>query len=217
MIRLFIQGIALGLLIAITMGPAFFAIIQTGINRGFKSGIFLALGILISDLTLIVLCYLGTSFIDRMTDQDMFNLYLGTIGGIILIIFGTVTFTRKPEILRRRSPNYQAKIKKPGLAAQMLKGYFMNIANPFLIFFWIGAMAIVKENSSEGDFMENAIIFFSGTLVTVFMTDVLKSFIGVKIKKFMKPRILLWVNRIVGIALGVFGLVLIFRSLFKFF
>src|SRR5271157_2938214 len=101
MLRVFFEGIILGLLVAVTLGPAFFTIIQTGIERGFKSAFYTALGILICDLFLIVVCYLGFSTFDSSVANN--KLYIGFTGGIILIIYGTYTYLKKPDILKRRS------------------------------------------------------------------------------------------------------------------
>ena len=113
MIDTFLEGAALGLIVSITIGPAFFAIIQTGIHRGFSAGFLMALGIAASDVVLIGICYLGAA---RLFDNPGNKLYIGLIGGILLIIFGVFTFTRKPEILLRRSSKYKTP-KKPGWPA----------------------------------------------------------------------------------------------------
>jgi hypothetical protein len=60
------------------------------------------------------------------------------------------------------------------------------------------------------------VVFFSGTLMTIFGTDLLKSFVGIKIKKYLRPRVQLWVNRIVGISLIIFGIVLMIRVIREF-
>ncbi len=219
MLYTFLKGIALGLVVSITIGPAFFAIIQTGINRGFRSGILLASGILLSDLVLILLCYMGATAImsNNLGNNDAgVNIYIGIIGGVILIIFGTVTFIKKPDILKRRSPTYKTPVKLPGPFTYIFKGFFLNIMNPFLIFFWFAAMNWVTANAEEGMVLKYAITFFSGTLITIFSIDLLKSYIGVKIKKYLKLRVILWVNRIVGIILIIFGIGLIFTSITSF-
>lgn len=53
-----LEGIVIGFTIAILTGPAFFSLIQTSIHRGFRSGLFLAGGIFLSDASLLMLCYL---------------------------------------------------------------------------------------------------------------------------------------------------------------
>ncbi|OYT10525.1 MAG: hypothetical protein B6I18_08710, partial [Bacteroidetes bacterium 4572_112] len=92
----------------------------------------------------------------------------------------------------------------------------LNIANPFIFFFWFGALGFVGKNAVPGEILESTIVFFSGTFITIFSTDVLKSFIGGKIKGFLKPRKEILVNKIVGLLLVTFGIILIFRTLSGF-
>ncbi len=216
MVQAFLQGIILGLIISITIGPAFFAIIQTAISHGFRSGMLLALGIVLSDLTLILLCYLGaTAFFDN-NSNNLHNLYLGIGGGALLIAFGSITFTRKPEMFKRRNPKYSTQIKTPKPLTYILKGYFMNIANPFLIFFWLAAISWVKANAPDNQLLNFAISFFTGTLIVIFSMDLLKCFIANKIKKYLTIRLLFWINKTVGITLAAFGIALILKSVWNF-
>ena len=209
MITLYFEGVLLGLLVAISLGPAFFAIIQTSINKGFKYGVFMAMGISLSDISLVTISYLIGA---TLFDDPQNKVYIGLIGGIILIIFGSVSWAKKPEILKRRHVNYQAPSDKP-LFVYTIRGFFMNVANPFLFFFWFGALGFVGKNAVEGEMLESTIAFFAGTFSIVFATDLLKSYIGDKIKGFLRPRKELLLNKIVGIALVIFGVVLIFRTL----
>ena len=210
MISLFFEGILLGLLVAVSLGPAFFAIIQTGITRGFKYGIYMATGISLSDILLVTISYLiGSTLFDDPNNK----IYVGLIGGIILIIFGSVSWAKKPEILRRRKYNIDNPPKDPRPIGYIVRGFFLNIANPFLFFFWFGALGFVGKNAMQGHILESTVVFFSGTFSTIFLTDVLKSFIGGKIKGYLKPRKEILLNKIVGVALVIFGIVLIFRTL----
>lgn len=208
MFSLFIQGIILGLVVSITAGPAFITIVQTSLQRGFNMAFVTSLGVILSDATLIMVCYLGTSIIVNNPES---KLYIGMIGGIILIAFGMWTFSRKPDILLRRSPKYKTPAKKPGPLTYLLKGFFLNFLNPFILLFWFTAMSWVASRAQHEQLSVYTVVFFSGTLVTIFALDVLKSFIGNKISIYLRPRILLWINRLVGIALVAFGVVLIVR------
>lgn len=206
---LFFEGILLGLLVTISLGPAFFAIIQTGINKGFKHGVFMALGISLSDMLLVAISYLIGA---RLFDDPQNKVYVGLIGGIILIIFGSVSWAKKPDILKRRHINYPSPHGKP-LYLYTIRGFFLNVANPFLFFFWFGALGFVGKNAPEGKLLESTIAFFAGTFVTIFTTDLLKSYIGGRIKGFLRPRKEIILNKLVGIALVIFGVILIFRTL----
>ncbi len=170
----------------------------------------MAIGISISDIAWVVISYLiGASLFD---DPEK-KVYIGLIGGIILIIFGSVSWAKKPEILKRRKYSVNNPPKDPRPIGYALRGFFMNIANPFLFFFWFGALGFVGKNSLHGDMLKNTIVFFSGTFITIFFTDILKSFVSGKIKGFLKPRKEILLNKIVGFVLVVFGIVLIFRTL----
>jgi len=217
MIHFVIQGVLLGLLVSITIGPAFFAIIQTSIDRGFKSAVALAFGVAFSDISLVFLCYLGAASIMTYLDNDLYSLYIGIIGGVVLIVFGTYTYLKKPDILKRRSGKHKTpEIKGLGILSNFFKGYFLNIINPFLIFFWVMSMTVVTSQAEEGKLVQTVIFFFSGTILTIFSIDLIKIAIGSKLKKVLRPRIQLWINEIVGLVLAVFGIVLIFRVVWQY-
>jgi threonine/homoserine/homoserine lactone efflux protein len=207
MIHVFFAGTLLGIILSITLGPAFFSIIQTSIDRGFKSAFYIAVGISLSDLALIGLSFLGVSHIIHIgNNQEIF----GIVGGTILIMFGVYTFFKKPEMLKRRLGG-KFKISNPNIATFIGKGFLLNIANPFLWIFWISAMSGLSQQVAPELLNAYMITFFSGTVITVFSLDILKSYVGLKIKKYLSIRKQLYMNRIVGISLVIFGIVLIVR------
>lgn len=213
MLDLFINGIVVGLFVAISLGPAFFAVIQTGINRGFRYGVFLSIGIFISDIFLVVVSYLIGS---ALFDDPKNKVYVGLIGGIILIIFGSVSWAKKPDILKRRNVKFSAELKEPRISTYLTKGFFLNIANPFIFFFWFGALGIVGKLAPEGELLKSTVIFFSGTFTITLATDILKSYVGKMIRNFLSPRKEIIINKILGITLVVFGIILIFRTLIDY-
>jgi len=206
----FFKGIVLGLTVCFLIGPSFFALLQTSIHRGFKSGLFLSIGIVISDFTLIALSYIGAL---QILDNQKNQFTIGIVGGIILIAFGIYTFTRKIFIAKEEEDD-DIRLKTPAPITYVLKGYFTNIANPFLLIFWIGAMGLVSSQYEIGT--NEVIIFFIGTLVTIFATDIAKCFVANKLKQYLKPKILHWINYVLGIALMASGIILIIRVICYF-
>ncbi|MCF8235411.1 MAG: LysE family translocator [Bacteroidales bacterium] len=206
----FYEGIVLGLTLSIVFGfgPALFALIQTSMHRGFFSGVLLAIGIFLSDVALVALCFFGAY---KLVSSDQNKMIFGLVSGIILIIFGIVTFTRNVKITGN---NQQQNNDAPGPVTFLLKGFFLNIANPFVWIFWMGVVVTVTANY-EGH-VERLVVFFSGTLLTVITTDILKTFLAYKIKKYLTVRFIEWVNRIAGIGLMGFGVYLIIRSFLEF-
>lgn len=205
----FFEGVILGFTLAMLLGPALFALLQTSIHRGVKSGFFLAFGIFMSDITAVIFTYMGAV---QLLSNERNYIMAGISGGIILIFFGAYTFIRKVHIDEN---NNLIEIKKiPGVLTYMLKGFFLNIMNPFVWFFWISVM--VGIGSNYGADKPAVTYFFMGTLFTIFGTDILKVVIANKIKHYLNPKVLILINRIVGILLAIFGVFLMLRVIFNF-
>jgi threonine/homoserine/homoserine lactone efflux protein len=204
-----IEGIILGLTLAIFFGfgPALFALLQTTIHRGFLSGLLLAIGIFLSDLVLVALCFAGAIQIISKPEN---NLAFAIISGIVLIIFGIVTYTRKAPV----NNSAEIKIKTPWSGTYILKGFFLNIANPFVWIFWMGVVVGMTANYEAN--VRSMYIFFSATLLTVLSTDILKCFASYKIKRFLTPKTMFLINRIAGIGLILFGIFLIAKAFITF-
>ena len=145
-----------------------------------------------------------------MTKPENHHVF-GIISGIILILFGFFTYRKKVAL---NSPDNDSVNSKPGPVTFMLKGFFLNIANPFVWIFWMGIVVGITANY-EGN-VRNVIMFFSAALLTVLATDLLKCFGSYKIKRFLTVNLIQWVNRIAGIGLALFGVYLIVRVFVEF-
>ncbi|MCX7697566.1 MAG: LysE family translocator [Bacteroidales bacterium] len=212
-ISLFIEGFIIGLVVAMSLGPAFFTIIQTSIDKGFRYAIIFAAGIALSDLFVLLLSFLGlSSFIEKGKNEFIVLI----IGSTILIIYGIYTFFKKPDILLRRKRNLlkQDLKSKPSVVTLFIKGFFLNLFNPVVILFWISVSGYLTQRAIENHLYESALFFFGGIFTTIVSTDILKSFVGYKIKRFLRPRVVLILNKIVGIILFIFAIILIIENVY---
>ena len=107
---IFLEGVIIGLSLALIMGfgPSFFTLIQTSISRGFKSAMFLDLGIILNDIFIVALMMM-TNVQFNINDRENV-IYGGIAAGIILIIFGIYTFLLSPEKIMHISENNNQKI-----------------------------------------------------------------------------------------------------------
>ncbi len=202
------EGIILGFTLSFFFGfgPAFFSLIQTGIHRGFTKGFFLAIGIFLNDLALVSLSILGAHAI--MNNIQKYQL-LGILGGIVLIIFGVVSYRHKIEMAENKE---DVKPNGPGFITFIFKGFFLNFANPFVWLFWpTVVLGVATPFMSQTNDM---ILFFSGTLSIVLLSDISKVFLASRIKRHITVKFLFIVNRTVGISLIIFGIALIIRTLY---
>lgn len=198
-----LTGIKYGLFLTILVGPLVFAFVQAGVERGFRAGVMVGLGVWFSDLWFILTVYYGFKQIKAITEWPYFALTVGIAGGIILIITGIITLVSK-------TPDINKSEKMTGTyLALWLKGFLINTFNPFTVFFWVFVMTHVigGENYSE----DQAFLFFGGILGTIILTDSLKVLLSKKIRHYLEIHHLIWVRRVTGIALILFGIGLMIR------
>ncbi len=206
------EGMFLGLTIAIVIGPALFALMQTSIKHGVKTGIFLAVGIFLSDLTLVVGSYFGAS---QFISNPKAHLVLGIGGGAVLIFFGLMTLIRRVPKTEQVGAFEEIRVKHPGSFPYLIKGYLLNIANPSLWIFWI--TSVLAISASYGGEKDKVALFFAGTLFMVLGTDILKAVLANKIKGASNPIVKIWVNRIVGVLFMIIGSFVIGNSIWAFY
>lgn len=205
---LFFEGIKMGFLLAILVGPLFFALVQTGVEEGARAGTMVGFGIWVSDFSYIVLVYSGLAYIRQIVEGDNFTFVVGVAGSIILAVFGLgALFTKPPAFeISEQKPTRQTPYYK-----LWLRGFLINTVNPFTVFFWMGLMStlLIKDNISGAD----AVIFFAGLFGTIVLTDMVKVLAAKRIRRVLKYRHVLLLRRISGAALLIFGIVLLVRVL----
>jgi threonine/homoserine/homoserine lactone efflux protein len=203
------QAIIIVLVLAFSFGPAFFALINTSIKHGFKTGAALAIGVIVSDLVLsVAVCLLINKGAESYLQDQKNQAFIGILGGIVLIVFGVI-YLMKKEVLQTESAIH---IERPHLFWVATKGFFMNMFNPIVWPLWLGNVTAVGQSLNND--LYKMILFFSFTLLGVLSCDLLKVFVANKIKKNITLRLIKTVNWITGISLLCFGLFLIYKFFF---
>ncbi|EMR02682.1 LysE family translocator [Cesiribacter andamanensis] len=194
----FADGILFGLLLTLMIGPVFFALIQTSIERGFRSGASMAVGIALSDAAYVVVASFGVVL---LASSPSFQAWLGVVGGLIMLVFGLI------NLLKRVAPPQL----QPGEAGadnhlrQLIKGFLLNGINPFVFLFWFG-IASLKATYA----LDQKVVFFSGVLLTVLLTDFLKAYTANQLRQWLSPKFMLRMNWLVGVALIAFSIKLFY-------
>jgi threonine/homoserine/homoserine lactone efflux protein len=205
MVAAIVAGLGLGVFLSLSVGPVIFAIIKYSINNGFKAGISFALGVSFSDIMFVLTGNLATAFI---TGLEEYKKTIGICGGVLLIgmgIYGLIfkkvkisTGEEKPEMFRTHD---YLKI--------WLAGFLMNTLNPGVIIFWLG-VCVANAATSSG----HRIVMYTLCLSLVLSADILKVFVADKIRHKLTLTNVEWLNRIAGISMIIFGVVLLYKMLF---
>jgi threonine/homoserine/homoserine lactone efflux protein len=204
----FKNAFLIGFFMAFMIGPVFFMLIQTSILTGARAAIVFDLGVLLGDLTFILIAYYGSrSLLEKIKDDP--RLFL--IGGLVLIIYGLITYldkTNKKEALE------SAKIVNVPLKNNYLKlffkGFFLNCINVGVLAFWLGVVLVIGPTLKMN---QTAIFWYFGTvLIGYFITDLGKIFLAKQLKNKMTPQVIYRVKRIMGIILIVCGVFLMLKG-----
>ncbi|MEJ2594520.1 MAG: LysE family transporter [bacterium] len=203
------EGIALGLSLAFVFGfgPAFFALVQTALQRGFSSGVLLAIGIFLNDVIIVVLGLLGSVHVIKGSENYQL---MGIIGGALLIVFGLFTLTRKNIESAKSNTNGD----NPHAMIFLGKGFVLNLLNPFVWIFWLTVIVSATATYKADTF--DLILFFSGTLGVVVISDISKVFMASRLSRIITGSFLVTLNKIAGVALVLFGMFMIIRGVLNF-
>lgn len=199
------NGLKLGMVLAFLIGPVFFAIIQTSVERGFRNGVLVSLGVSLSDTMYVAICYFG--LVQFINDPD-FRYYLAYAGGIILILFGIYHLFIKS---RRKMTAAIDVASESKMYRYFIKGFIINGMSPMVLIFWIGTISIASLDFGYSKGFE-FFIFFSVVLGTVLLTDVLKAYLADKLRTLVTHRLMVIINIVVGICLIIFGARLIWTA-----
>jgi threonine/homoserine/homoserine lactone efflux protein len=102
-------------------------------------------------------------------------------------------------------------MRKRDVVGVFLSGYFMNLLNPGVLLFWIGAStAVLSGAEKEMHPDEYILVAFSVCLLFNLFADILKVMLAGKIREKLNPHNIHIVNRIAGIIYMVFGAALIY-------
>ena len=84
-------ALPLGLLLAFTIGPVFFVLLETAITKGFRAAIAFNSGVVLADAVFILIVYFTTSSLLREIKDDP-KLFFA--GGLIMVVYGLISFIK---------------------------------------------------------------------------------------------------------------------------
>lgn len=202
-----IKGIGLGLIIAIMIGPVFFFIINTSLKKGFFEASLSAIGVMLSDAFFISIAYFGSSvllYLDRHEEAA------GITGGIVIAAYGLILIFKEARV---NAAALELAENKSSPFVYMAKGFMLNSLNPSVLLFWIVVASTipVKEEFES----QETLVFYLCTLGTILGIDLLKAYLANKLKTIITARFLIWLNRIAGSALVIYGLSMVIRVFLK--
>ena len=200
------EAVFIGFFLAFMIGPVFFMLIQTSIIKGARAAIMFDFGVILGDIVFILIAYFGSkSLLEEIKDDPR----LFYIGGLILLIYGIITYLDKSQKTTIQDETLVLP-EKTNYFKLFLKGFFLNFINIGVLAFWLGMIVVVGSNLEMNP--QKIFNYFSVILLSYLITDIGKITLAKQLKKHLTPKVTYKVKRAMGILLMIFGIVLILKG-----
>lgn len=201
----FIGGVMVGCMASMPPGPTAILCLQRNISKGIRSGVVTGLGIATSDTFYASIAFFSLSFVTGFIESNM--LLIKCIAGVFIAAFGVNIFLKKPDmqIRRNRSEKDRANWR------DYVSGFLLSFANPAYILVHVALIATVKSlgfYDTDGNAFSNASMILGIFTGCAGWWLIIASLMKV-VRKYFRPRHMLWINRISGIVITLIGVSLL--------
>lgn len=195
-----LKGLALGSILALSVGPVIFTIIKQSLNNGREGGLSFVAGVWVSDIILVVL---SNAFSEWVKALLQYQRTIGYVGSVFLICMGIYyLFLKKVKLAADNLAD--APFSKTEVAKIFSSGFLINTLNPSVILFWlINATAFSATHN-----LTDRIIIFSTCIFVNILADIAKVLMAGKLRRKLTLHNLSVVNKISGLILIGFGFAL---------
>jgi threonine/homoserine/homoserine lactone efflux protein len=208
MIEAILKGLALGIVLALSVGPIIFTIIKQSITVGYKGGLSFVAGVWLSDFILVTLSNVFTEWVARLLQYQKM---IGYAGSSFLIAMGVYFFFFKKVHLKSTGDlGHADHLSIPQMARIFASGFIINTLNPGVLIFWLGNATVLSLTHT----LEQRIIIFSVCLLINMAADVGKVMMAGKLRKKLTVHNLSIINKISGAILIAFGIALLYGVIF---
>jgi threonine/homoserine/homoserine lactone efflux protein len=206
-----LAAIPWGILLAFTIGPVFFVLLETSITKGFKAAMVFDLGVVFGDFIFILIAYFSTNqLLEKLKDDPSLFIF----GGVIMFFYGLISFIKEKKS-KKKNLNHEFhadSIPKNNYLSLFFKGFILNFINIGVLGFWVGIIIVFGPQMN----MEpNRITLFLSVIITTYLlTDIVKIVLAKQLKNRLTPYIIYKIKRVISAVLMIFGFFLIVQGFF---
>lgn len=206
---LFIQGLIVGFLVSVPLGPIGVFVVQRTVNKSRSAGLFSGMGAATSDTFYAIVAGFSLTIIVDFIQQH--QLLFQVLGALILMVLGFYIFFKNPVRDLRRNRRRGATHFQ-----DYISSFFITVANPLVIFVFIAVFASsgLVLNISEP---YQALVIIVGIFVGACSWWFTLSGVVSLFRHRINLRFLWWFNKSAGIMVWLFVLVTVIVVLIKKF
>jgi len=196
-----LRGLAAGLIIAAPVGPVNVLCIQRTLEKGWKSGIVSGLGAALVDTLYGGVAGFSISLVISFLIREA--AWIRLIGGILLIGVGVMYYFKPPRSLKQRKQNSSAH-------SDFVSAFLLTATNPTTVLSFLAVLAMLGLGRQRPLWQTSLLVggIFCGSMSWWILLTVGATMLRDKVT----DSTMRWLNRIGGIAIGLFGVVNIIFS-----
>ena len=203
-----LTAIPFGIILAFTIGPVFFVLLETSATKGFKSALIFDSGVMLADIIFILVAFYSTNkLLEKIKDDPNFLIF----GGVLLLAYGLISFIKTSNSFRAIVKEYHKVEIKKGYGKLFLKGFLLNFINIGVLLGWVAFIVLANSLTSSTN---GVIVFLSTILIVYFLVDLIKIVIAKKLKNKLTPRLIYKTKRIIALVILGFGVLLLVQGFF---
>ncbi|MEF3078204.1 LysE family translocator [Winogradskyella poriferorum] len=204
-----LTAIPFGVILAFTIGPVFFVLLETSATKGFTSALAFDFGVILADIVFILLIFMSTdTLLEKIKDDPKLLVF----GGVLLVVYGLISFVKVSKSFRSIvREHHRIKLPKKDYGKLFIKGFLLNFINIGVLLGWLGFIVIGTSITKS----ENGVTVFIVTmLVSYFVCDLFKIAAAKRLKNKLTPRRIFKTKKIVALVILGFGILLLSQGLF---
>jgi len=199
-LQLILRGVIAGLAISAPVGPVNVLCISRTISKGKNAGLVSGLGAATADTIYGAIAGFSISFVIRFLVEQEFRIRLG--GGILLIVIGIIYYQKTPRSLKKQSEG--------SAHSDYVTAFLLNLTNPTTVLSFLAVLAILRLEGLNAGWLTLLLIggiFFGAMVWWILLASVADHF-----RDRVDDRAVTRMNRIGGVAIGAFGVLMILLS-----
>lgn len=203
-----LAAIPFGIILAFTVGPVFFVLLETSATKGFKSALVFDIGVMLADIVFIAIAFYSTNnLIDKVKDDPNFLVF----GGVLLIVYGIISFIKTSTSFKIIVREYRKVTIQKDYAKLFIKGFLLNFINIGVLLGWLGFIVVANSITTS----ENGVqVFIITMLTTYFIVDLFKMAAAKRLKNKLTPRLIFKSKKVIALVILSFGVLLLVQGMF---
>ena len=204
MASILLDGFTVGLLLQVAIGPVFFYILNTAMQKTVVDGLFAVAAVTLVDYLYIALAILG---VGKLLEKQRIKYVLGVVSSLVLVVFGAMMIV---SAAKTTVVGASAAIGASDYWASFGSAFLLTLSSPLTIVFWTSLFA---TKAIEKGYSKRELVPFGFAAGLATLTFLGLSVTVLSMVKASIPTVVIQaLNLIVGVLLTLYGVIRLFKN-----